>query len=360
MAIATLIPPDRHIEKCLAVAQDSASLIVKPQYKSNLSNKKKILFTFCVSFYYIFSNYVVVSEAMSIRHFRTLLAIRDHGSFSAAAEAVLITHAAVSQQIKALESHWNVVLFDRRPRSPQLTPLGHVFADRAEAVVRAYDNMLVEISDEAGFAGEIELGAVPTTLTGLVPLAVSHLKRKHEKLHVVIQPGLSAALLLQVERRQIDAAIITRPASLPRSCSFHEIATEPLELLAPPQTKTDDPLFLLRHFPFIRFDRNAIVGQMVEAWLQEQNIAVQESMELEDLEAISSMVMANLGVSIVPQRCVRNMNPLPVKHITLGANAPSRQLGLVCRRDSGKSQMIEEVHQTLCGAVADGRFDVSV
>ena len=47
---------------------------------------------------------------MSIRHLRTLLAIRDHGSFGAAAEAVLITHAAVSQQIKALESHWNVVL----------------------------------------------------------------------------------------------------------------------------------------------------------------------------------------------------------------------------------------------------------
>ena len=297
---------------------------------------------------------------MSIRHFRTLLAIRDHGSFSAAAEAVLITHAAVSQQIKALESHWNVVLFDRRPRSPQLTPLGHVFADRAEAVVRAYDNMLVEISDEAGFKGEIGLGAVPTTLTGLVPLAVSHLKHKHGKLHVVIQPGLSAALLLQVERRQIDAAVITRPTSLPRSCIFHEIATEPLELLAPPQTETDDPLFLLRRLPFIRFDRNAIVGQMVEAWLQEQSITVQESMELEDLEAISSMVMANLGVSIVPQRCVRNMNPLPVKHITLGDNAPSRQLGLVCRRDSGKSQMTEEVHKTLCRAVTDGRFDVSV
>ncbi len=302
----------------------------------------------------------MVSEKMSIRHFRTLLAIRDHGSFGAAAEAVLITHAAVSQQIKALESHWNVVLFDRGTRSPQLTPLGHAFAERAEGVVQAYDNMLVEISDEAGFAGEIGLGAVPTTLTGLVPLAVSHLKRKHEKLHVVIQPGLSTALLLQVERRQIDAALITRPAGLPRNCNFYEIATEPLELLAPPQTKTDDPIFLLRQFPFIRFDRNAIVGQMVEAWLQEQDIRVQESMELEDLEAISSMVMANLGVSIVPQRCVRNMNPLPVKHITLGANAPSRQLGLTCRRDSGKSKIIEEVHKTLCSAVADGRFNVGV
>ncbi len=113
---------------------------------------------------------------MSIRHFRTLLAIRDHGSFTAAADAVLVTHAAVSQQMKMLEMQWGVELFDRRRRSPQLTPLGRAFADKAEAVVRAYDNIIVDIVDGAGFDGEFGLGSVPTTLTGLVPLALSNLQ----------------------------------------------------------------------------------------------------------------------------------------------------------------------------------------
>ena len=73
---------------------------------------------------------------MSLRHLRTLLAVRDHGSFSAAGDATLITHAAVSQQMKALETNWNIALFVRRPRSPQLTPIGHAFAAKAEAVIR--------------------------------------------------------------------------------------------------------------------------------------------------------------------------------------------------------------------------------
>ena len=53
---------------------------------------------------------------------------------------------------------------------------------------------------------------------------------------------------------------------------------------------------------------------MVESWLQQHNINVKESMELEGLEAISSMVMANLGVSIVP-KTVQSKNPLPLKRL---------------------------------------------
>ena len=302
-----------------------------------------------VSFSYIKDiNYKsLMRMTLSIRHLRTLLAIREHGSFSSAAAAVLVTHAAVSQQMKSLEAKWKITLFDRSSRSPQLTPLGHAFAAKAEAVIRSYDNMLAEITDGTGFAGDLGLGTVPTTLTGLIPLVVSKLKQDFCQLHVIIQPGLSAALLQQIGKRQIDAAIITRPKILPHGFNFQDIAKEPLELLAPPQTKSNDPYFLLKNYTFIRFDRNAIVGQMVEKWLNQNDLTVYDSMELEDLEAISSMVMANLGVSIVPKRCVRNMNPLPIKHISLGKNPPTRQLCLAYRNDNNKLDVIKAVHKTL-------------
>jgi DNA-binding transcriptional LysR family regulator len=293
---------------------------------------------------------------MSIRQLRTLLAVRDHGSFSAAAERCFITHAAVSQQMKALEQTWNIPLFDRRRRSPQLTPLGRAVAAKADEVLRAYDNIVPSVLDSNRVAGEIQLGAVPTTLTGLVPLAVSRLKRHFADLHVAIQPGLSTALLQGIERGRLDAAILTKPAQLPTVMNSQVIATEPLQLLAPPQTPSDDPFFLLRQYPFIRFDRDAMVGQMIQTWLAEQDITVNDSMELEGLEAISSMVAANLGVSIVPDRCVREMSPVPVKRLSLGANAPTRQLCLAWRQDNPNLKMIDAVCDALSQAVSIGAF----
>jgi DNA-binding transcriptional LysR family regulator len=293
---------------------------------------------------------------MSIRQLRTLLAIQDHGSFSAAAAACHVTHAAVSQQMKALETLWGVALFDRKGRRPELTPTGRALAAKADEIIRAYDGILASVIGDQGFQGEFVLGAVPTTLTGLVPLALSLLRQRHADLRVTIYPGLSRQLMQQLDRGAIDAAIITRPDLLPQGLACLDIAAEPMQLLAPPQTDSDDPIELLRTRPFIRFDRNAIFGQMVEGWLQKHNITVRDSMELEGLEAISSMVMANLGVSIVPKRCVRNMNPLPVKRLALSGNPPARQLGLAYRDGTPKLSVIKAGETALLDAVAIGEF----
>ncbi|MEO1162103.1 MAG: LysR substrate-binding domain-containing protein, partial [Pseudomonadota bacterium] len=106
--------------------------------------------------------------------------------------------------------------------------------------------------------------------------------------------------------------------------------------------------------PFIRFSRNAVVGMMIEQWLQARKIEVNDTMELEGLEAISSMVLRNLGVSIAPRSCVPALNQLPLKRLSLGPHAPVRQLGLVSRDDSARTRVIDEMHTRLVTAVTAG------
>lgn len=293
---------------------------------------------------------------MSIRLLKTLIAVEKYGKFSAAGEAVCVSHAAVSQQMQSLEQKWKVQLFDRTRRTPELTPVGRALVARAREVVFDYESLVDSVIGYHGIKGELLLGAVPTTLTGLVPLAASRLKQEFPELHVRVVPGLTNELIRMLERGSIDAAILSRPNVIQKIHSWNLLAVEPLELLASKDTDSDDPMELLKTNPFIRFSRDAVVGELIETWFESQGIVVTDSMELESLEAISSMVLSNLGVSIAPRRCVLNMNPLPLKRLALVHNPPSRQLGLLTRKDSTKGLIFDEVLRVLLGAVETGQL----
>lgn len=294
---------------------------------------------------------------MSIRNLKTLIAAAEHETFTATADALHLTHAAVSQQMKALEEEWQVALFDRTRRSPTLTPVGHAVVAKARDIVAAYDGIVPSVMGDACFRGELTLGAVPTTLTGLVPFALARLRAAHADVHVRVVPGLTTELAAQVGRSALDAAIITRLPVKPRHHGWEEIAREPLELLASPTVASDDPVELLRTMPFIRFSRRAIVGAQIESWLQDRALDVRESMEIDNLDVIRSMVHANLGVSLAPRQCVTPPGALPLKRLALAPAPEPRVLGLLSRSDSVKGRVIDVLLAKMREVVAIGAFD---
>lgn len=297
---------------------------------------------------------------MSIKTLRTLVAVQDHGTFSAAAEAVFITYSAVSQQMKALEEEYQLAIFDRSKRTPELTPIGLALAARAREIVRAYDNLLPSIMGEDALKGEVMLGAVPTTLTGLVPLGISILKRECPELHIRVTLELTNSLLTQIRRGTIEAAIISAPTIVPEGLVMQEIVEEPLQLLVSDKLDSDDPFELLRTQPFIRFNRGAVVGEGIERWLQHKKITVHESMELQGLEAISSMVMANLGVSICPRPSVVTTQMPGTRTLPLGDDAPKRLLGLVTQESSAKRLVVDRIYASMRRAVEIGQFPADI
>lgn len=277
---------------------------------------------------------------MSIHRLRTLIAIAESGSFVAAADIVSLTAAAVGQQVKALEDEFGVSLFDRNKRSPQLTPIGRALIPKARELITAYENLVPSLLDNLKQVQEMSIGAVPTTMTGLVPKSLIALRKDYSNLHIRIVPGLSADLLPLVERGYLDAAIISEPRHVQDHLQFRAFASEPLIFIAPSASTLTQPQELLETFPFIRFNRRAWVGQQIDDWLIEKKLKVNESMELDTLEAISTLVFHGLGVSIVPKRCVPSHRPLPLTRIPLKSAKP-RLLGILSRPDNVKFKLID-------------------
>ncbi|MDG1802383.1 MAG: LysR substrate-binding domain-containing protein, partial [Paracoccaceae bacterium] len=104
--------------------------------------------------------------------------------------------------------------------------------------------------------------------------------------------------------------------------------------------------------PFIRFDRTAVVGALIDNWILSKRIDVDETMELDSPEAITGMVQANLGVSIVPDLAVKPDDGALVKRISLGADAPTRTLGLIYRADQVKNHAIDAVFSALSDVIS--------
>ena len=280
----------------------------------------------------------------SLRRFRTLIAIAEQGNFSAAAAAVYLTPAAVSQQMKALEAELGVELFDRSRRPPGLNPAGHALVPRARELVRVYDAILDSATGEVAASENLTIGTVPTTMSAMMPRALNALQRERDQLHLRLYPGLSEELFTQVDRGFLDAAVLTEPPQLPRHLGWHPFARQPLVLLVSTGESEDDPREILRRSPYIRFARRAWVGQKIERWLASNRIEVNERMELDTLEAVSAMVANGLGVSIVPLNLTP---PQGLRVLSLDPDRLYRTLGVVCRRDSPRQRLIERLWREL-------------
>ena len=252
-----------------------------------------------------------------------------------------------------------VALFDRKNRTPSLTPVGSALVSRAREIVNAYENMVRSVTGEGALEDELAMGAVPTTMTGLIPRAVKSLRDTYSGLHIRIIPGLSAELYSMVDRGFLDAAVLSEPIHIYDHLRWLPIVDEPLIVLAPEDAPTDDPKELLESYPFIRFNSRAWVGQLIDKWLKSQQLNISEGMELDTLESISAMVFHGLGVSIVPRRCVPSPRPLSLKRIPIDPPASPRRLGVLSRHDNAKFKLIDIVfHELTCVVELSGLMPV--
>ena len=72
---------------------------------------------------------------LEIRHLKSLKAIAETGKLGLAAERVFITQSALSHQIRALETHYDITLFQRTTQGLRFTPAGQRLLDLANELL---------------------------------------------------------------------------------------------------------------------------------------------------------------------------------------------------------------------------------
>lgn len=283
----------------------------------------------------------------SIRTLRIFLSVARHGTFVAAGEEVGLTPAAVGLQIRALEADLHCQLFDRTARAAVLNPRGRRLLPDIEDVVRRYEALAMS-DDSDELAGTAVMGALVSALMGDFANALWDIKRKHRRLDVRVFAGLSADFTRRVEAGELDAAVVTQsPRPLPVSLMWTPLYSEPMVLIAPKSPHfvlAGSAAEILRSAPFIRFDRSTWTGALVDTVLADVGVQINESMELNSVEAIIELVRHGFGVSIVPQLANvawaqdRELHIVPLQGVGV-----RRYVGLVERRHHARANFTSVV-----------------
>ena len=266
-----------------------------------------------------------------IRELKTFVCVARRGTFAAAGREVGLTQSAVSAQIKNLEDTLGVALFDRTGRAANLNAAGQRAVALADEILQLFGRM--GSPDSANdFRGALRIGAISTAQTGILPQALVLLRSKAPFIEASLVPGVSLNLLSQVDAGELDLAIMIKPPfSLPKELHAEVIAKEPFVLIMPANTQGDDPRQILSDNPFIRYDQRSFGGRRVTQFLRERKLEVQQTLELDELDAIVKMVRAGLGVSLVPMAGLWLEHAEDVRIIDLGEMTFFREIVLVSK-----------------------------
>lgn len=283
----------------------------------------------------------------SIRTLKTFLAVTRHGSLSAAGKEIGLTAAAVGLQIRALEADLHQTLFDRTGRAILLNTAGRGLIEPVRELVSRYE-ALPTLHGGDQLAGTVVMGTLVSALMGSFADGLWALMRKHPGLEVKLFAGLSADFALRVDRGELDAAVITQPPDrLPSNLMWSELYSEPLVFIVPRRAHfalPKDPMAMLAESPFLRFDRQAWTGHLVNEALRQCGARVKEGMELNSVEAIVALVRQGFGVSIVPQLANvqwerdKSLRIVPLPQVTV-----QRHVGLLERKLHGRKPITDAI-----------------
>jgi len=284
---------------------------------------------------------------MNITQLRSLVAIDDAGGFSAAADKLFVTPSAISHQMRELEIELGVALFDRSSRPPRLNAHGYAIVERGRDLLTRFDLLVEQARSPGVIGGRLMLGCVSGVSSDLIPRTLANLRASHPAVQISIEEGLSEALANRVRKRDLDAAIITELHEADSELQSLVITKEAMMVVAPPDCHLRDWREVLDAYPFIRLNRNAGMGKLIDRALRDTRLQVDEAMELDSSETVVGMAHAGIGAGVIPAGRLRRVPADHVVTLPFGDPPIFRQVVLIERRNNPRSDLSQLVYDAV-------------
>lgn len=270
---------------------------------------------------------------MDLRQLTTLVAIADHGSFSAAARALYTVQSNVSGHIARLEKELGVVLVDRQRGG--LTDEGIAVVERARRVLHELDDITADMASRGNdVTGEARFGAIGTTARWLLPQLLTQMEKQHPGVKVIVHEGNTTALVPRVAAGHLDAAVVHLPVD------DSDVTVEPLfaeDLLLLCHTKhplaVHDTIRLpaLASIPLLLPPTGTVLRRIIDRAAGAVDTELTAQAEIDGVRLLASLAFEGYGAAIVPATAIPRWLNGEFKRIAV-PELPRRVVGWVQRK----------------------------
>jgi DNA-binding transcriptional LysR family regulator len=247
---------------------------------------------------------------MDIRQLKAFVAIAESGTFTAGAVRVHVTQAAISMQIRQLETETHAQLFIRAPRRVILTEAGEKLLERAYTILREHDAALEELAALTGaHRGRLRIGSASAMVSAdPLPQILRELRGTHASVETSVGSGTSESLVKQVLAGELDAAFVSLPVEA-RGVQTELLSEDYLVAIASPRHPMAKQkivsAYALAGEKLILGERGGNTRRLIDQFFAQAGVTLKVTMELSRLAAIKRMVEEDLGVGIVPLQSVQ-------------------------------------------------------
>ena len=241
---------------------------------------------------------------MDLRRLRLFLAVVDHGTFTAAAEAELVAQPAVSLAVRELETEVGAPLLIRSRHGAVLTAAGEALVPPARQALRDIEHAAAAVAAVTGLvSGRLDLATLPTLAADPVAELVGRFRGAHPGVTVRLgAPNDLDALADDVRSGRAELGITEQGAT---NDGLHEIELHDQELLAvspPGGSRHGIRLERLGGVPLVLGPPGSSQREVVETAMATAGVVPQVAVETAQREALIPLVLAGAGTTFLPNR----------------------------------------------------------
>ena len=281
---------------------------------------------------------------LNLDQLRTLVAIADLGTFSAAGRALHLAQPTVSLHISELEARLATPLLVRGHRRVVSTAAGAELVKRARRLLREADEAIAAVKQHRdGQVGRVRLACSAGATTYLLPRLVEAFEAAHPNIDVQLTLGNSASLMARLFVGDVDLALVALPQPDYPTLTLAPLRRTPILAILPagwqaPAAVT--PAWLARQ-KLLLPETSTNITQDVIAWFAKAGLRPDLRVEVTMNEITRQLVASGYGASVLPfehpdealggRLQVRPLRPALVRKLGI-AHRPLAQLDGPTRR----------------------------